>query len=341
MRTRSVLALRLVLIASAAVATSRASVCLAGPTPAAVAPNPTGEQAEFDKARNAYKAKEYEEADSRFFSMLDPKTGILRDPGLIKEARMYWAATLIAEQRESDAEEQFRIILREEPNYEPDPIAFPLSVVNAFIDARAKYHEELDKAKQEEYRRLKENRAKTEAARQREAERIKTLERLSREVEVTEKHSRWIALLPFGIGQFQNGQRKAGWFFLVSESLFAATGIATIPLYVTDLADAHDASSSFSTYDEASAYTDRANAVRYVNLSAYGALAVTAIIGAIQAEVAYVPDLVTTKPRAIPAVVTPPPAAPAPAPISFGASPLPGRDAHGIAGGALSVTVSF
>src|SRR5665213_1013704 len=49
------------------------------------------------------------------------------------------------------------------------------------------------------------------------------------EADVTEKHSRWVALAPFGFGQFQNGQRGLGVFFLAADSLLLAGEIAAVP----------------------------------------------------------------------------------------------------------------
>ncbi len=319
---------------------------------AAPAANPSGdEQSEFEKGRNAYRAQKYDEADARFFNMLDPEHGTLHDRLLIKQARMYWAATQLALHRDAEADAQFEIILTEDHEYEPDPLAFSTDVVNAFIDARARLHAKIDAAAREKYRLAAERRANAEAAKQREAARIKMLERLAREVEVTEKHSRWVALLPFGVGQFQNGQRRAGWFFLVTESLLVATGLATVPFYYVDLAQAHDVYTT-PTASVAQQYLDRANVVRYVNLSAYGGLALTAIVGAIQAEAAYVPNPVRIEPRSVPPLDAPdlpaspaPPAAAVPVsrspPLSFGFSPAPGRDGRGVSGGSLGLALTF
>jgi hypothetical protein len=40
-----------------------------------------------------------------------------------------------------------------------------------------------------------------------------------------EKHSRLVSLVPFGVGQFQNGDRKKGYALLATESFFAAASI--------------------------------------------------------------------------------------------------------------------
>jgi len=341
MRPRLLFALLLVAPGSVAL-TSR--VCRAAPAPAAPAPAPVvDEESEFEKGRNAYRAQKYDEADARFLQMLDPEHGTLHDKVLVKQARMYWAATRLALRQKEDATRLFEIILTEDHDYEPDPLAFPTEVVNAFIDTKAHLHEKLEAIAREGYRLAAERRAREEEARTREAARIKMLEKLAGEALVTEKHSRWIALLPFGIGQFQNGQRTAGWFFLAAESTLAAAGVVTVPIYYVDLADAH------STYTGngavAQEYLDRANLARDVNLACYGALALTVIVGAIQAEVAFVPSPTAIEPRAVPELTSPPPPAPSHGlsslPFSFGAAPLAGRDGEGMRGGMLSIGGTF
>jgi len=320
------------------------------PAPPSAAPvaEAVDEQSEFEKGRNAYRAQKYEEADARFLKMLDPEHGTLHDKVLIRQARMYRAASLIALHHDEDAAFLFELILTEDKAYEPDPLAFPTEVVNAFIDTRARLREKLEAIQRELYRRAAERRASELAAKEREAARIKMLEKLAGEAFVTQKHERWVALLPFGVGQFQNGQRAAGWFFLAAEATFVATGIATVPIYYVDLANAKSALGTTDTAQTtavAQAYLDRANVVRYVNLTSYGALAVSAIVGAIQAEVAFVPEYKVTFPRGIPEVApTSPPHPPTSLrslPFSIGMAPLPGRDARGVGGGTLSVVGTF
>src|SRR5580698_5471153 len=100
MRSRPSMRLRLLLslsLALPAIDIISASVCHAAPTTPLAGSQQVDEQTEFEKGRNAYRAQKYDEADTRFLRMLDPKAGILHDKVLIKQARMYWAATLIAE----------------------------------------------------------------------------------------------------------------------------------------------------------------------------------------------------------------------------------------------------
>jgi hypothetical protein len=316
----------------------------AAPTPPAAPPPQAApgapvidEQTELDKARNAYRAQKYDEADSRFLKMLDPKDGTLHDKVLIKQARMYWAATRIAQHQNEDAAELFHLILTEDRNYDPDPLAFPTDVVNAFLDTRNKYREELEASERDQYRRAAERRKRDEEARQAESARVKLLEQYATRAEVTEENSRWIALLPFGAGQFQNHQRALGWVFASTEGLLLAGTLITVPVYLVNLRSANTAY-SVPTQGVAQQYLDRARATQYVNLALNGALLLTGVIGVIQAQAAFVPEVTEYRVRTLPTV--PAPATHGPT-VSLGAAPLPGWEGQSLAGGLLTLHGSF
>ena len=62
-------------------------------------------------------------------------------------------------------------------------------------------------------------------------------EPLASQESVVVRHSRWIAALPFGVGQFQNGQEGLGYALLVSEALLAGASITSGVIYMELLAD--------------------------------------------------------------------------------------------------------
>ena len=346
MRARHVLPVLAALVAAVGAATpSHAAPGAPQPPVPVVAPGAFDEQAEFEKGRNAYRAQKYDEADARFIQMLDPEHGTLHDKVLVRQARMYWAATRLAQHHDEDATGIFETILTEDRDYEPDALAFPTEVVNAFIDTRSKLHAKLEALEREQFRRAAERRAREEAERQKEVARLKMLEKLAGEAEVTEKHSRWIALLPFGVGQFQNGQRGVGWFFLGAESALAIGGLVAVPVYYIDLANATNTYKSLPLGQGqyiAQQYLNRANVARDVNLALYGTLVAMVIAGAVQAEVAYVPDPVRIKPRSLPDASPPGPTPVPPAvSFSFGGAPVAGPDGRGIRGGTLGLTGTF
>jgi hypothetical protein len=282
------------------------------------APALASEQTDLEKGRAAYHARQFDEADARFRTMLDAKTGSLRDPVLVTQARMYWGAVMMAKGKPDDAAAQFEKLLLAEPGFEPDPLSFPTEVIDLFIDTRAKIHDKISAAAQAAAQAEAARKAREAAQRAREIARVATLERMAAEERVTSRHSRFIALVPFGAGQFQNGQRAWGWVFLTTESALALATAVTLPLYRKELQDRSEAYPADPV--RVRQYIDRAKTIRYVNLALVGTLAGVAIIGIVQAQLNYVPEEVEVKKRPIPKAAFAPLIAP-----SFGGKTEGGR----------------
>jgi tetratricopeptide (TPR) repeat protein len=304
------------------------------------------EQADFKKGRYAYASKSFDDADALFRRMLDPVSGTLHDKGLVNEARMYWGATLIAKGRKDDALAQFEALLQNDPKYEPDPTVFPLEVGKVFIDAQALNQKRAEALAREEALREKKRREDEEAAKKAQIERLRQLEKLASEEHVIDRHSRWRALLPFGVGQFQNGSRALGFFFLATESIELAGSLFAVGDYLYQLHEANAAYTSIAAQSIAQQYLDRANEARIANLIFNGALALTVVSGAIEAEVAYVPQFQEVKPRALPPLPgTSPDGKPAGSgllpTLTFGATPLFGAEGKGMTGGMVGVRGRF
>jgi hypothetical protein len=291
------------------------------------------EQGDLDKARAAYLARRYDEAERRFRTMLDPVNGTIHDPTLLSRARMYWGAVALAKNSAVQATAIFEKLLLDDPTFEPDPLSFPADVINAFIDTRARMRERLSAMAAEQARRDAERRAKEEAERKRQAEHLAMVERLASEEKITDQHSRWIAALPFGVGQFQNGHPGLGWFFLASEAALTLGGSIALPFY------SYNRSKGFSAYEVANVtvaneYLARANTARYVNAAMLGTALGVGAVGILQAELAYVPDVVIVRHRPLPdARASQPSFAPALSPI-FAPNNRP-------SGGQASITVTF
>jgi hypothetical protein len=261
------------------------------------------EQSEVDKIRAAYLAQKYDDAEIRLREMVDPKHPTLHDPALAAQARMYLAAVLIAKKQPDQATPVFERILLDDPDFEPDLLSFPTEVVDQFIDTRSRLRERLNALAQERARKEVERKMREEDDKRREVARVAMLERLAGEEKVTTVNSRWLALVPFGTGQFQNGDRALGWFFLATESAcLVGTGV-TVPIYLTDLEYRSDAYRDGDS-TRANEYIDRANVVRTVDLALVGALAVTAVAGVIEAQVAFVPEVVEVRKRPLPTAWT-------------------------------------
>lgn len=182
---------------------------------------------DFNRARNAWDTSNYLEAIHRFEPLLSGGPGALTDPLLIRDARVYYAASLVMEHRAPDAEAQFERLLREHPDYDIDPVAYPTAVVDIFRSVRTRISAELEarqRRQEEERRRLEaEERRRREAEeRRRRAESAVYLERV-----VITRQPVFMAF-PFGVGQFINGQSGKGVAFLVVESTFLLFNISSV-----------------------------------------------------------------------------------------------------------------
>ncbi|MGH7434513.1 MAG: hypothetical protein ACRENE_02480 [Polyangiaceae bacterium] len=265
--------------------------------PAAGAARADG-RTDLEKAYSAYIAHRYDDAESRLRALLDPAAGTLKDPDTIADARMYLGAVLAAEGKKEEAGNVFEALLVAKPDYEPDPLRVSTEAVDAFFDVRARLRGRLAGIKAEQARVEQEARDRAEAERQREAARVAMLEKLAGEEVVRQQASRWIALVPFGVGQFQNGQDALGGLLLATEAaLVVGSGIgAGISLY--DSAKANDANDRRDpTGPQYQSYAQLAANVGDLLTAGF---ALVAIAGVVQAQVAFVPERVQIRKRAIP-----------------------------------------
>jgi hypothetical protein len=282
----------------------------------------------FELAKNRIDAGQYNEAIEQFAVMLDPEKPPcqsatsggcrLTDVDLIERARTYYAVALVAVQRPADAEVQIAHILRNNPAFSPDPALFPAEVIDRFTQVRGRLREELEalaRKKAEDERRA---RLAVEYAREQDRRELEALRRLAAQETVVEVHSRWIAALPFGVGQFQNGQKGLGWFFLASQAVTGGVSIGT--------------SASLIHYNNLNEniVKDAVNAtiadIQIINGVAFGAWASLVVAGVVQAQIAFVPERISVRPRRPPA--NPPPALKAMPVVSL----QPGGMVLGVAG---------
>ncbi len=258
-------------------------------------------RADLEKARAAYLARNYTEAEERLRALVDPKSG-LREPGLLSQARMNLGATLLAQGKKDAASEVFERLILEDPSYEPDPLSFPGEVINLFIDIRSQLRERIKAAAENAARLEAERRAREAAEKTAREEWQKKVEKMASEEIITSRHSRLVACLPFGAGQFQNGQPVLGWIFLgVEGGALAATAI-TWPMYRYNRIRQKEELDTHNTEFKAAAYGQRADDIELANWIAYGGAAAVAAIGIVQANIAFKPDVVEIKKRELPPI---------------------------------------
>ncbi len=254
---------------------------------------------DLEKAHSAYVAHKYADAEARLRALLDPATGDLKDPDNIADARMYLAAILVEEGKRSEAGEVFEKLLLDKPDYAPDPLRVSIDATHAVFVARSRLHDILQRVQAERVQREQADKAKAELVRQREAQRQAMLEKLAGEERVVDRSSRWKALLPFGVGQFQNGQDGAGWVFLSAEALLAVSSAVAAAVSVYDGSQQANATAR-QDEETAQVYNENARTAAYVDLALAGGFLLTAIAGAVHAELTFVPEHVTVRKRELP-----------------------------------------
>ena len=251
------------------------------------------ELSDFDSARRNYDKQSYTKAAKGLESLVGGPVPRATNPVVRLEARKYLGATYLFLGRKDDARDQFRRLLEEDPDYDIDPVAFPEAVVQTFQEVQKEAA--VERARREALEAARKERERTDEVEElvRQQQRIQMLEELA-SVETVEKvNSRWIAALPYGIGQFQNGNRKLGIMFAVTESVFMAASIATFI--------AHNSLRDETPTPE---QIDRAQrverALRISNWVSVGAFVGFAIAGVTEAEVRFKPLVRSTRKRELP-----------------------------------------
>lgn len=245
---------------------------------------------DFQAARTAYEAHEYADAARQLESMVGGAVPRVQDRTLINESRELLAATYLFLRREDDAREQFLALLRVDDTYEVDSHQFPTAVVDLFRDVRTAFLAEREREREEERDRLERENRDAVQRMLRQQERMARLEELAQEVRTERQNSRLLALLPFGVGQFQNGQRRLGLTFAVLESALTVLSFATWGWHRW-VANHADRVENFTTLERTS---------RLMNQTLMATLGIVAIAGIVQAQAAYVPVVTRVERRPLP-----------------------------------------
>lgn len=237
---------------------------------------------DFDLARRAYEAQDYDQAIVYFEALVGGAVPRLASPTLVLEARKYLGASYLFVGRRDAARDQFEQLLRADRTYVLDPLRFPVEIVELFEATRERVEFELDQEAQ---------RAALMAERDVERARAEALlEIADRPVEARVEHSRLLALLPFGIGQFQNGDEGGGWGFLISETAFVLVGAGGLIWYTALQEQVRQAYAVASPDDLVlfDTFSDLSLAAQVLNLIGMSTAALLAVGGIIEAQVSFV-----------------------------------------------------
>ena len=247
---------------------------------------------QFQNARVAYESLNYELAADVFEGLLADAAPDDKRP-LSSESRKYLAAAYLFLGRNADAEAQFTILLRAEPGYVLDPLAFPEEVGKVFAAAKAKLAREQAQAAHAHSLAVERDAGSRQATDRAQRDRMQRLIKLARTERVEQVRSRWVAAVPFGVGQFQNDNNGLGIVLAVSEGTLLATSIAAYAIH-----------ESLRGQDPKLAVRDDARraeqASRYTNQISLAVFGVVALLGILDAEQRFTPVRSIERPRPLP-----------------------------------------
>lgn len=259
------------------------------------------DSAELARVVSFYEAGKYGEcADALRRLLTTDSARPLHDADVIESARIYHAACLIGSGQNQAADEPLRAAIRQNPQMKaPDSLVFPAPVVERFLRVRETMFDVIRKAEDERVRRAQELAAEQEERARKERARVVGLEELAQQQSIVVPNSRWFALVPFGVGQFQNGDKPLGFVFLTSEVLLAAATLTSIGVQTHLVLEANrvnkvDPSINGRLDDWHTA----------IEITSYAWLGVT-VIGIVEAQLSFVPEQHKTRRRPLPAELRP------------------------------------
>lgn len=187
------------------------------------------DRAELERIIELYMSGQYAACSARLSKFIDPESDDpFEDNRVLEEGRLYYASCTLLEGRRGEARKALRRALEENPLMpSPDSLTFPPPVVSLFLEVRDEVQQLIADSEKEQVVRLRrENELARRRAEQREY-RERELEKLARKEFVVAKNSRYIASLPFGVGQFQNGNNLLGGVFVAAEGLLLVTAVGS------------------------------------------------------------------------------------------------------------------
>ncbi len=257
------------------------------------------DEAELARIVGLVGAARYEECAARLSELLGPKSKRpLTDPDVIETARIYDATCLLGLDKPEAADEPLRAAIRKNPQMRaPDSLVFPQKVVDRFLKVREELYSELRAA---EAQAIDKARRQAREKQRRDSEdwaRMLLLERLARQEVLITKNHRYIAMVPFGVGQFQNADKPLGWLFFGAEAALGISALTSLGVHSHLQAQADRIASRGGV---APGVGDRLHAWWLaLNVSTYGLIGVAAV-GITQAQVAFVPEVRTVRERKLP-----------------------------------------
>jgi hypothetical protein len=180
---------------------------------------PSSPSAELARGKTAFQRAEYARAIEVLRPLLYPEVRLASEGEMVQTHRMLGVAHLFQRQNELAAEE-FRKLLQLRPDFRMDALIDPPMVVDFFNQVLEQHAAEL--AELENKRREAEANAVKRRRGDEPCPEPTVIERR------TIRHSRVVSFLPFGAGQFQNGQRTKGWGFFSAQAALGAISLGAM-----------------------------------------------------------------------------------------------------------------
>lgn len=293
-------------VASAAADESSAK---AGPSPNTSAARPAdhapdeerlSDEAELARIVGLVDAAKYEECAARLGRLLDPKSPHpLVQPRIVETARIYDATCLMGLGKDEQADEPLRAAIRANPQMRPpDSLTFPPRVVDRFLKVREQLYSELRASEQKAIARAQQEAAAKQKHDTEQWAYMLMLERLARQEVVVQRNSRFVALVPFGVGQFQNDNRALGFTFLASETVLGAAALTSLAVF-SDV-NVQAARLAARTQQPSTEVNPRLRDWHVaLTVSTYAWLGVS-VLGIVEAEASFVPEIKRVRERPLP-----------------------------------------
>jgi hypothetical protein len=249
------------------------------------------DDAELSRVVGLYEAGKYRECGSELERLLDP-TGRspLKQPAIIENARVYWAACLLGAGEGDAADAPLRAAIHENPQMKPpDSLVFPQPVVEHFLKVRDSLVNEIRAAEQTRIKQAQEEARSRQQALARERTRMLELEQLARQELVVYKNRRAIAAVPFGIGQLQNRQETLGYTLMAGELLAGGLCLGSIA-WQNHMATQADEQRRLGRKVDEQGLADNQALWGTVKRISFWTFAAAAAGGVLQAQLEYVPE---------------------------------------------------
>jgi hypothetical protein len=260
------------------------------------------DEAELTRVVGLYEAGKYGECSAEIERLLDP-TGKapLRQPGVVENARVYWAACLLGAGQGDAADAPLRAAIHENPQMKPpDSLVFPQPVVERFLKVRDSLVSEIRAAEKARIEQAQAEARKRQQNLERDRQRLQQLALLAQEESVVVQNHRYWAIVPFGVGQFQNRDPALGYTLLVSEALLGGLSLTSIIVQSRLATKAYEVRRSGGTVDEVK-QQNNLDGWHTVKVASFWSFAAVAAGGILQAQLEFVPEFHETRKRSLPA----------------------------------------